>query len=213
MSALEAKIVAISGGTASGKSTFARQSHGAAVVSTDDFYLDIEDLTPQPDGSVNWEDPQTADLAACRQACRLLAQGQTVELPIYDKPSSKRRGYRQAAPPAGGLVIIEGLFAFEDQIASLADILIFLDVSMDVRRSRRLERDMASGVAVDLILANLCNAEAAEKVQLDSWRQRAHVVLTEREMLTYWEQGWEHAWKQAPHSEYAQSVSRSRRSE
>ena len=187
VTALKAKIIAISGGTCSGKSTFAKRSPGSIVISTDDFYLNQGELTPGPDGTLNWEDPDSADLAACRASCEMLARGEAVDVPIYDIPTSSRIGFKRLEAPSGGLVIIEGLFAFEEQITSLADVLIFLDVSLDVRRTRRLARDLAVGVEVDLILTNLCNAEASEREKLESLRKQAHVVLTESDISDYWQ--------------------------
>lgn len=184
---MDAKIVAVSGGSCSGKSTFANQAPFGVVVSTDDFYLTAEEVVPEEDGTINWEHPTAVDLKACAEACLRLAAGETVDVPIYSMLTDRRIGYRRVENAAKRLVILEGIFAFEPIFASVVDKFVFLDVSREVRFNRRLERDLARGVALDVILRNLGNAEMSEQSSLAILRQRADVIVTDNEISSFWE--------------------------
>jgi uridine kinase len=184
---LTAKIIAIAGGTCSGKSYFAKQAPDSVVVSTDAFYRELAVQVRRQDGSINWEDPAAVDLDACAAACKALATGNAADIPIYDMVTDSRIGSRRVEAPSGGLVMLEGLFAFEPELASIADMLIFLDVSIETRKSRRLERDIARGIEIEKILLCLRDAEKAESETLDKLRQMAHIVLSEQDIGMYWQ--------------------------
>lgn len=184
---MDARIIAISGGTCSGKSTFARRAPTSIVLSTDDYYKDLSEQIRREDGTINWEDPRAVDLNACAIACQALSRGEPVDIPIYDMSTDSRIGFKQIAPKAPGLVVIEGLFAFEPEIVSIADVLIFLDVDMEMRKNRRLARDTELGVSVDKIMRCLHDVQLAEEAQLAQSRKLAHIVLSENDKETYWQ--------------------------
>ncbi|HEY9755301.1 MAG TPA: hypothetical protein V6C97_09075 [Oculatellaceae cyanobacterium] len=184
---MDAKIVAVSGGSCSGKSTFANQAPCGVVVSTDDFYLTAEEVVPEEDGTINWEHPTAVDLKACAEACLRLAAGETVDVPIYSMLTDRRIGYRRVDNADKRLVILEGIFAFEPIFAGVVDKFVFLDVSREVRFNRRLERDLARGVALEVILRNLGNAEMSEQSSLAILRQRANIIVTDNEVSSFWE--------------------------
>jgi uridine kinase len=78
------QIIAICGGSGSGKSTLAQKFVGAAVLSTDHFYRDLEELTPREDGSYDFDHPSSVDLEACAEACLRLADSEDAVIPVYD---------------------------------------------------------------------------------------------------------------------------------
>jgi uridine kinase len=183
---LTGKIIAICGGTCSGKSTFAHQAPGAVVLSTDNYYYDVTKQVLQADGTINFEDPASAELQACVQACQKLAAGEAVDVPLYDKASLLRTGYQRVEPPANGLVVIEGNFAFEQPIKAVAKPLIFLDISIETRKSRRLKRDVEVGIPLEVIMQRLDDVDQYEKKHLDRLRSLADTILTEQEIESYW---------------------------
>ncbi len=56
------QIIAVCGGSGSGKSTLARKFVGAAVLATDSFYKDVDDLTPKEDGTFDFDHPDAVNL-------------------------------------------------------------------------------------------------------------------------------------------------------
>ena len=184
---MAARIIAISGGTCSGKSSFAKMAPASVVLSTDDFYRDLSEQRRRQDGTIDWEDPIAADLKACTAACKTLAGGKAVEVPIYDMLTDSRVGFRRVEPPCGGFVLVEGLFAFEPEFIAIAADLIFLDVDIEIRKSRRLKRDIALGFSVTDVQRYLRDVEVAEEHRLVKFRRLAHVVLCEKEMEKYWQ--------------------------
>jgi uridine kinase len=184
---VDAKIVAVSGGSCSGKSTFANKAPFGVVVSTDDFYLTAEECLPEEDGTINWEHPSAVDLKACVEACLQLAAGGTVDIPIYSIMTDRRIGYRRVENTAKRLVILEGIFAFEPLFSPIVDKFVFLDVGREVRFNRRLARDLGRGVPLEVILRNLGNAETSEHTTLAILRQRANVILKDNDVASFWE--------------------------
>ncbi|MBI4533148.1 MAG: hypothetical protein HY711_04300 [Candidatus Melainabacteria bacterium] len=65
--------------------------------------------------------------------------------------------------------------------------LIFLDVNIEIRKCRRLERDIALGFTVDDVLIYLRDAEVAERDRIARYRKLAHIVLSESDMEIYWQ--------------------------
>ena len=86
------QVIAICGGSGSGKSTLAHKFVGGAIVSTDSFYKDIEDLTAFTDGKPDFDHHSAVDLDACAKACQTLAKGVDVMVPVYDIKTCKRVG-------------------------------------------------------------------------------------------------------------------------
>ena len=93
-----AKIVMLTGPSASGKTTSAHclakalQKRGtpAQVVSLDNFFKGAEFYPRLPDGTLDYENPDTLDLPLIKQCLRELSEmGKTV-LPIYDFSAEKR---------------------------------------------------------------------------------------------------------------------------
>src|SRR5947209_1931519 len=105
------QIIAICGGSGSGKSTLAQKFVGAAVLSTDHFYRDLEDLTPREDGSYDFDHPSAIDLDGCAEACLKLADAEDTIIPVYDMRTCKRVGQQMVPAPKNRIVVIEGIFA------------------------------------------------------------------------------------------------------
>ena len=93
-----AKIVMLTGPSASGKTTSAHcvakalQKRGtpAQVVSLDNFFKGAEFYPRLPDGTLDYENPDTLDLPLIKQCLRELSETGKTVLPIYDFSAEKR---------------------------------------------------------------------------------------------------------------------------
>lgn len=142
-------VVGIAGGTGSGKSTLARrlewamQPQRCAVVTQDNYYRDLSDLSLEARSKVNFDHPESLDHVLLAQHLEELRAGRPIVMPRYDFARHVRApGGVQVEPQP--VVLVEGilLFAWPD-VVELCDVKIFVDADDDIRLIRRMRRDIA----------------------------------------------------------------------
>jgi len=116
----DAKIVLLSGPSSSGKTTSANrlatqlrvQGKKPILMSLDDYYLNRDQIPPEPDGKLDLEHIRTIDTDLLRQHLRQLLNGSVVEIPSFDFVTGKRywRGH-SVCLDAETVIIAEGLHA------------------------------------------------------------------------------------------------------
>ncbi len=143
-------VVGIAGGTASGKSTVARQlaaavgSHSVAELDLDSYYRDFGALSQQERQRVNWDHPGSVDLEEFADHVRRLKNGESVQKPRYSFTTYSRESERENVESAQ-IVLVEGLFLFfSEEIRNMIDLKVFVDLDADLRFIRRLQRDTIS---------------------------------------------------------------------
>ena len=122
-----AKIVMLTGPSASGKTTSAhklaeelvRQGTPAHVVSLDNFFRGAEFYPRLPDGTLDYENPDTMDLPLIKQCLHELSETGKTRLPIYDFTQEKRSDKTEAVDLQGGVCIVEGIHALNPELTSL----------------------------------------------------------------------------------------------
>lgn len=177
-----AQIITICGGSGSGKSTLAKKFVGAAVLTTDHFYKDLEQLVPRPDGSFDFDHPSAVDLGECADACLALAKGEDATIPVYDMRSCKRTGTQIVAAPKNHLVVVEGIFAFHSPLHEIATLKIFIDTPIDQRMARRIRRDVERGRSTMETIKLSLQVEDAYERFIQPMRELADLILMGEEM-------------------------------
>lgn len=177
-----AQIIAICGGSGSGKSTLSRKFVGAALLTTDHFYKDIDLLTPREDGSFDFDHPASVDLDECANAALTLARGENVTIPFYDMRTYKRTGTQLVAAPKNGLVIVEGIFAFHSPLHEISTLRIFIDTPIDQRMARRIRRDVERGRSTMETIRRSLQVEEAYEHFIQPMRELADLILQGEEM-------------------------------
>ena len=134
-------LVAIAGGTASGKTTIAEAvaaSTGAALVAHDRYYRDVVDPSRH-----DFDDPAALDTDLLVTHLVALRRGEPVSLPVYDFARHARS--EQTTPVvAAPVVIVEGILALADpRLRDLARLRVYVHADDDVRLARRIRRDVA----------------------------------------------------------------------
>ncbi|MEI6808024.1 MAG: hypothetical protein WCN95_04830, partial [bacterium] len=112
---------------------------GSVVISQDDYYLGLpEDIPPE---EYNFDEPRALDLVRLAKDLADLKAGLEVEMPIYDFALHRRgQAVREVNPVQ--LVIVEGLFIFCSKVLrEVFDLRFFVDVPVEERLNRRLQRD------------------------------------------------------------------------
>lgn len=142
-------MVAVSGGTGAGKTTFVRSlsehlgENKPLVLSLDDYYRDLSHLTLQERKDVNFDHPKAIERELVHEQISLLRAGVSVQKPSYNFATHTRNEHRTEVK-AANVIILDGIFALcYPELYRLLDLKIFLDVDADVRVVRRIGRDMA----------------------------------------------------------------------
>lgn len=151
-------IIGIAGGTASGKSTFAKNidlkyKDKLTILSHDYYYKNRPDLTFEERTKINYDHPNAFDTDLLIEHLKLLKQGQSIEHPVYSYVTHLREDYTEISNPSR-VIIVEGILIFENkELRDLMDIKIFIDADSDTRLSRRIIRDVEDrGRSLDAIL-------------------------------------------------------------
>ncbi len=141
------KIIAIAGGSGSGKTTFARrlnQHFGdcSRILLQDSYYIDQSSKFDFDGGSVNFDHPSALDFDLLATHLEDLKNGNTVNVPIYDFATHSRQEEVEKFDPCD-LVFVDGILILsQDQLLPHFDVNIFVHAHEDLRYERRLRRDV-----------------------------------------------------------------------
>ncbi|XP_054435573.1 uridine-cytidine kinase 2-like [Pteronotus mesoamericanus] len=151
-------LIGVSGGRASGKSSFCvkivqllgqnkldYRKKQVVILSQDSFYrvLTSEQKTKALKGQFNFHHPDAFDNELIFKTLKKIAKGQIVQIPVYDVDSHTRKEETVTVYPAK-VVLFEGILAFYSQeVRDLFQMKIFLDSDADTRLSRIVLRDVS----------------------------------------------------------------------
>lgn len=136
----------IAGGSGSGKTTLARglaeRLAGAIVLPIDAYYRDLSHLPFERRSETNFDDPGAIELDLLLEQLAALRRGESVQRPVYDFAEHTRR--RESLDlQAHGPIVVEGLHAlYWAGLREQADASVFLQAPQELRRRRRLARDV-----------------------------------------------------------------------
>jgi uridine kinase len=142
-------LVAIVGGSGSGKSWLAEQLAGAleglAVrLCLDDFYRDQSHVPELERGAINFDHPDAIDWPALEAVLTDLSNGRPAQLPCYDFKTHCRGRSTTVLQPKP-VVLVEGLWLLHrPTLRALFDLKLFIDCPSATRLRRRVDRDIAT---------------------------------------------------------------------
>ena len=141
-------IVAIAGGTGSGKTTLAKkiidsyQNIKINYLSLDSYYKDFSQMSFSERSKINFDHPDSIDFDLFYQQINEYLTGSDIKTPTYSykrhKRLKKKGNLRQ-----GDLLIVDGiLILLKKSIRDFFDLSIFLKVNSSERLKRRIKRDI-----------------------------------------------------------------------
>jgi uridine kinase len=114
----------------------------------DHFYFGKGKRKLKPDGSSDFDDPESIDIADCARAVTELKTGNPVTIPVYDmnEKVEDRTGTQMIQlKPDDKFIVIPGIFSFYSPLRELGDLKIYIDVPREIRVARRMIRDVQKG--------------------------------------------------------------------
>lgn len=140
------KIIAVAGGSASGKSSIVKQidetfEEDLIVIGHDNYYKAHDDISFDQRSKLNYDYPGAFDNELFYADLLKLQQGQSIDMPRYDYTIHTRSKETTRISPSK-IILIEGILVLEDKkIRDITDTKVFIDADSDVRLQRRILRD------------------------------------------------------------------------
>jgi len=184
------RVLAIAGGSCSGKSTLAaylRDYIGAKqcrIVRQDDYYFDIRERGGSP--LVNFDIPDALDFDLLRENLLAFKSGKPVALPNYDFTTHQRRTPTEPRNPRP-LIIVEGILLLaQPQLRDVFNHSVYMRCAPELRLSRRLERDTTErGRSRDDVLRQFHEqVEPAHQKFVSPSQSHANLVIEQTQYIT-----------------------------
>lgn len=134
-------IVAVAGGSASGKTTIAQKllkyyGDEALLLSMDHYYRGFKYCTK---AGLQLDQPEAVNLELCAEHLAILKKGLSIERPIYSFNVGEVIGSKTIH--AKPIIILEGLFAIHPLVNQFTNLKVFVEANIHSRLIRRLIRD------------------------------------------------------------------------
>ncbi len=154
-------VIGIAGGTASGKTTMTNTivrtvgPSRVVIIAYDSYYKDLSHVPlAERLQTTNFDHPDSLDTPLLAEHLRQLRRGETVQVPTYDFVTCTRLAATRPVQPCD-VIIVDGILALaSEELRSLYDLKIFVDLSADERLLRRIERDVRErGRTIESVIA------------------------------------------------------------
>mgnify|MGYP002515539572 CR=1 FL=1 len=152
-------LIALGGGSGSGKTSIARAlvetiGKDASRFSFDNYYRDQSHLSVEERSKVNYDSPFTLDTTLFIEHLKRIKEDRVVEVPQYDFVTHTRLPSSIPYHPTK-YVIIDGILTlYLDEAEDLFDYKIFVKADSDIRLARRIRRDtLERGRTADSVIS------------------------------------------------------------
>ena len=142
----DVRLIGVTGGSGSGKSTVVRRIKEAVdasvLISQDSYYKSAPFISNDNITAYNFDHPDAFDMDLMVENLTDLKAGKSIMMPQYDFVTHSRKKEMVLLEPKR-IIILDGLMVlYDERIRSLLDLKIFVDTPADIRFIRRLKRDI-----------------------------------------------------------------------
>ena len=177
-------IIGVAGGTGSGKTTLARHIANAfgdrvAVITHDSYYRAQNDKSIEERALQNYDHPDAFETDLLCRHLEMLANGQAVDVPVYDYTIHNRADATVRVEPKP-VIVLEGILLFSDEeLRNKMDLKIFVDTDADERILRRIMRDTAErGRTLDSVIKQyLTTVKPMHDAFVEPFKRYADVIV------------------------------------
>lgn len=180
-------LIGLAGGTGSGKTTVAKSiyknfaNESICIIMQDSYYKDQSHLSLEERANTNYDHPYAFDTDLLLNHIKLLLEGKSVDVPIYDFKNHNRKKETQKLTPKD-IIIVEGILTLEDQrLRDLYDIKLYVDTDADIRILRRLTRDIRDrGRTLESVVSQYLNVVRPMHLQfIEPTKRYADLIIPE----------------------------------
>lgn len=143
---MSVKIVGISGGSGSGKTTIVNKIAEVVPeflqISQDNYYKSASYINNDNITAFNFDHPDAFDSDLIVEHLSALKEGRAIDMPNYDFVHHCRTDKSEHLDPKR-IVVFEGIMIYTDKrIRDLIDLKLYVDTPDDIRFIRRMQRDI-----------------------------------------------------------------------
>ena len=177
-------MIAISGGSGSGKTTIAKLlkkyfGDHVTLISQDSYYRDLSHLSDDERAKTNFDHPDSLDFDLLHTHLKDLKSGSDVDAPEYCFKTHTRKNEEVKIEPKP-VLIVEGLYSFfEKKICEIVDCTVYVEANNDLRLIRRIRRDaIERGRDVESILSQYeSTVRGMQAEYVDQQKNMADIVI------------------------------------
>lgn len=180
-------IIAICGGTGSGKTTVATEilkalpETSVSIIHQDAYYKLQDNKTFDERTKTNYDHPFAFDTDLLLEHLTDLSNGKDINMPVYDF-SNHNRSSETVNICSREIIILEGILILEDErLRDMMDIKIFVDTDTDLRIIRRITRDMNErGRSLESVIEQyLLTVKPAHEQFIEPSKKYADIIIPE----------------------------------
>ena len=159
---MNVKLIGITGGSGSGKSTVVRkisEAHPDSIcIAQDNYYKSASFVNNHNILAFNFDHPDAFDMDLMVENLKDLKASKAIDMPQYDFVKHQRKPETKHIEPKT-IIIVDGLMVLYDKrIRDLLDLKLFVDTPSDIRFVRRLQRDIKErGRTVESVVEQYIN--------------------------------------------------------
>ena len=186
-------IIGITGGSGSGKtylSNFLQEKFGKDninIIQMDSYYNDLKHLIMDKREKNNFDHPKAFDFNLLLNHLKILDSKGKVEIPIYDYKTHTRESKTNTIFTKP-ILIIEGIFAvYNEKIRALMNLVVFIDIDNNIRKKRRIERDIIQRKRTKESIINQYEnvVEPMQKKYILPMKNKSNLILKENSEKSY----------------------------